>query len=255
MSDMRMPRPRTTDEFRKRLRAELMNEAVALAEERRLRRRSITARFADWWSAGTLRPIAVTAALGLVLLAGAGSAAAGSLPGEPAFVLKQAAEQVELALAPGDEAKVNVLVAQAQRRLDDLQRASDRPDRSPTASDAYEAAVAKFAAAVEALRVATPETKHDAVEKVVEAARDKHVEVLEELKDRLPAPAQRKIERAIEEHEQLAGPAKPDRPRPSERPGGAPSRPTPAESARPRASETPRGVRPTLLPSPGETHR
>lgn len=242
MSGARLPRPALREDFRKRLRADLMNEAVALAEERRLRRSSFAFRLAGWW-AGPVRPIVVGATLVAVLIAGAGTAAAGSVSGDPAFFLKQAAEQVELALADSDEAKVQVLATQAQRRLDELARTSDRPDRAPTASSAYEAAVAKFVAAVEALRATEGDaSKRDAVERVVDAARNKHLEVLEDLKDRLPDPAKEKIEQAIDEQQKLS-PGNPDRPgRPSERPGVVPARPS--ETPRPRATETPRSGRP-----------
>ena len=256
MSGSRLPRPAMREDFRKRLRADLMNEAVALAEERRSRRWSIVFRVASWW-ASPIRPVVVAATLVAVLIAGAGTAAAGSAPGDATFVLKQVAEQVELALATSDESKVQVLAAQAQRRLDDLAKTSDRPDKAPTASTAYEAAVEKFAQAVETLRATEPgPAKRDAVEKVVEAARDKHIEVLEDLKDRLPAPAQQKIEQAIQEHEKLS-PGKPDRPRPSERPGSGPGNvpAKPSESLNPRATETPRGGRPAQTPPPTPTRR
>lgn len=199
MSEIRLPRPEPRAEFRKRLRAQLMNEAVALAEQRRSRR---------GWSfsllAHRLRPLAVGAVLVAVLAGGAGVAAAGSLPGDVAFPLKRAAEQVELALARGDEARVEVLAAQAQRRLDELQRASaDRPERAPTASEQYAAAVTRFRAAVDALRAAEPQDKRKKVEQVIETAHEKHVQVLEQLKDRVPQPAKKEIERALEEQEKI----------------------------------------------------
>src|SRR3972149_5134906 len=79
------------------------------------------------------------------------------------------------------------------------------------------------------LRAAEPSEKHEQVEKVVEAAHDKQVQVLEELKDRVPESAQRGIERAIEKHEELAAPPgkggeRPTRPTASPRPGGDPAR-------------------------------
>jgi hypothetical protein len=254
VSETKLPRPMVRDDFRKRLRADLMNEAVALAEERRLRRATPWLRVATWWAESPLRPVVVAATLVVVLIAGAGTAAAGSISGDATFVLKQAAEQMELALAPNDEAKVQVLATQAQRRLDELARTSEHLEKAPTASVAYEAAVVRFAAAVEALRTADRGAKREAVEHVVDAAHDKHIEVLEVLRDRLPEPAQEKIERAIEEHEKLS-PGKPDRPRSTERPGGVPQRP--AETQRVRATETPRGGRPSLSPgaSPTPTQR
>ena len=234
MSDMRLPQPQPRNEFRTRLRADLVNEAVALAEERRLRR-SPWERLVSSMTLGRLRPIAVVATLAAVLLAGTGAAAASSMPGDPAFAIKRAAEEVELALAPDDDARVRVLDTQAGRRLDELGRTADRPEKAPTASAEYEAAVARFAAAVERVRAAQPGSKREAVEQLVDAARDKHVKVLEELKDRLPAPAQKGIERAIEEHRKMAPSAKP-----AERPH---------ETERPRATETPRGGRPTPTPT------
>lgn len=253
MSGIRLPRPEPRAEFRKKLRIQLMNEAVALAEERRLRRRSFADRL-RWWVAGPrLRGIAVVASLIAVLLAGTGVAAAGSLPGDPAFGIKRAAEEVELAIAPSDDAKIDVLAAQAQRRLDDLTRAAARPDKAPTASAEYQAAVQRFAAAVRALRAAPPRSKHEAVEQVVEAARDKHVPVLEELKERLPEDAQKGIDRAIEEHEKLS-PRGGDR---SPKPGVVPGRSgEPARTAEPaRTFEPTRTPQSTRTPEPRETPR
>lgn len=231
---VRFPRPSPRDEFRKRLRADLMNEAVALAEERRLRRATLGARLLTFMTV-RMRPVAVAATLVAVLLAGAGAAAAGSIPGEPAFALKRAAEEVELALAPDEAAKVEVLTKQTERRLEELGRTAARPDKAPTASAAYEAAVKKLAAAVAALRDAPPGEKREAVEQVVEAARDKHVEVLEQLKDRLPDEAKRGIERAIEQQQRIA-------------PGRTEDRKKDTGPERPRASETPRGGRPSSSP-------
>lgn len=255
MSDMRLPRPPVRDQFRKRLRADLMSEAVALAEERRMRR-SFAERFLTV-IAVRLRPIAVAAAVVVVLLAGTGAAAAGSLPGDPTFALKRAAEQVELAFAADDDAKVRVLAAQAERRLDELGKSASHPANAPTASAEYEAAVQRLAAAVVALRTAPPGAKREAAEQVVEAARERHIQVLEQLKERVPEAAKRGIERAIEQHDRLAPPGKPgerspkkDDQRPGSGPGGPEASASPRESERPRASETPRGGRPSVTPIP-----
>jgi hypothetical protein len=237
VSDVRFPRPSVRDDFRKRLRAELMNEAVVLAEARRARRASFAGRFSFLML--RLRPIAVAAGALAIVFAGAGVAAAGSLPGDPAFGLKRAAEEAQVALAPSDGAKAEVLGQIAERRLDELARIADRPDKAPTASAEYEAAVKRFASAVEALRAAPPGAKRDAVEKVVEAAREKHEAVLEELKDRLPDEAKRGLDRATEEHVKIAPPGRREgerSPKPSERA---------RETERPRATETPRGGRPS----------
>jgi hypothetical protein len=238
-----------------------MNEAVALAEERRVRPRGLAARVLSWSSIGRLRPIAVAAMAIAVLLAGTGAAAAGSLPGDAAYPLKRAVEEVEVALATGPEAKVEALTRQAQRRLDDLTKVASRGDKAPTASGEYEAAVQRLAAAVAALRTAEPGARREAVEQVVEAARAKHVQVLEQLKGRVPPEAQKGIERALEEHGKLAPARERDKgsdraPKPSDAPGRAPAGSPgedqkgepPRESISPRPSEAPRG-RPSSLPA------
>jgi uncharacterized protein DUF5667 len=256
-----LQRPQLRAEFRKRLRADLMNEAVALAEERRARSRSLGQRISALLLAPQLRAVAVVATLVILLAAGAGAAAASSLPGDPAFAIKRAAEQVEVALAPTPDARVKVLAAQEERRLDELERTVSRPERAPTASAEYEAAVRRFAAAVEALRTAPADERHEDVEQVVEAARDKHIEVLEELRERLPASAQPGIERAIEVQERIVVPAGPA-PHPSTRPERTPGpgdqrrgEPTPPATSRrtsPRETERPRGSE-TQHPEPTET--
>lgn len=274
MSRPMLPRPEMDPDFRKRLRSTIVNEAVALAEERRLRRPALAQRVGDLLF--RLRPALVAAIVVFTLVGGAGVAAAGSLPGDPAYGLKQAAEAIELALAPNADARVEVLASQAQRRLDELQdAASDRPDKAPTASEAYAAAVERLRQAVETMRTAEPEDKRDAVEELVDAAHDKHVQVLETLRERVPEPAQQGIDRALEEQQKIDA-GKPDHGRPADpgRSGGAPGRapaspatetassstPTPSPSptptptsdttatASPRASETPRGGRPSSVP-------
>lgn len=219
MSDLRFPQPSVRSEFRRRLRADLMREAVVLAEERRARRASP---FALLFL--RLRPIAVTAAVALVLVGGSGYAAAGSLPGDPVYGLKRAAEEVELAFAAGEEAKVRVLATHSERRLEELKQSAVRPEKAPTASAEYEAAVQRFSAAVSALRTAAPGSKREAVEQVVDAARDKHVQVLETLRERLPQNAQEKVDRAIEQHKKNED-KRDDRPRTTPPGKGAPRKP------------------------------
>lgn len=258
------PRPQIRSEFRKKLRADLMNEAVALAEERRLRSRSFGSRLSAFITGPQLRVVAVVATLVILLAAGAGSAAANSLPGDPAFGLKRAAEQLEVLVAPTPEAKVKVLAAQTERRLDELERTVTRPDRAPTASAEYEAAVERFAAAVAALRTAPAAERHQDVEQVVDAARDKHIEVLEDLRLRLPESAQPGIDRAIDEQEHIVVPGASTGPRPIIRPGGttgpgdqkrdertplpSPRRTEPRETEHPRPTEPQRSARPTETP-------
>lgn len=252
MSDMRFPRPTAREEFRKKLRADLMNEAVALAESRRTRP---TSGLRDLFASGAWRPALVVAGLVLFLVGGTGVAAAGSLPGDATYGLKRAAEQIELAFAFTDDQRAEVLARQAQRRLDELsQAAEDRPDKAPTASEAYETAVERFRAAVEAVRSAEPADKREAVEELVDAARDKHVKVLEALRERVPAPAQEGIDKAIEQHRRLESGQTGQRGKSGDRgPKGTDVTPSPTPTgtatAAPRVDGSPpRGDRPSSLP-------
>jgi hypothetical protein len=190
-----------------------------------------------------MRPALAVAAVVLILIAGAGKAAADSLPGDLAFGLKTAAEQVQLALALDDTTRIKVLSEDADHRLAELTRAiTTRPDSAPTATAAYAAAVARFTAAVDELR-GKPDTsvdKRTEAEDVVDAARAKHQAVLDELEKTAPADEQPGLERARDEADKLRPSDKPDRTRTPQ-----PTRTQPA-----RASEAPRGGEPTRTPTP-----
>jgi hypothetical protein len=150
------------------------------------------------WTAW-LRPALAVSFAALVLIAGAGSAAAGSLPGEPAFGLKRAIEEVRVALTFDDVERVRVLADIADQRLRELEQVATRDDKAPTASAEYALAVTRFRAAVDALQQAAPEDKSALAQDVADAARDKHEIVLEQLKARLPEKAKDAVERALEE--------------------------------------------------------
>ena len=266
-----LPRPELRDAFRRELRRRLMAEArVALAPREtawttwvRLQR--------SWGS--WLRPAVAFAAIAIFLLAGSGLAAAGSLPGDPAFALKRAAEDVQLALASSDNARIEVLAAQADHRLAEFSRATtERLTAAPTASAAYAEAVAKLTAAIEALR-GKPDTglngpsNADAARDVAERARAKHIIVLDELEQRVPAEARGAIEQAKHEAEQMrpSGDRKPEN-GPGVAPGRTPERsagrtPEPTQSADQgggsdtEKTDAPRTAEPTTTTSPTETRR
>jgi len=102
--------------FRTQLRGSLLAAPVAFAA----RRPSPIGRLA---LRSALAPILV---LALLAATGGGAAAATSLPGDPAFVLKRGVEQVQVALAPDEIARLDTLVAQADSRLADLETLSGR---------------------------------------------------------------------------------------------------------------------------------
>ncbi len=253
--DPRFPEPRLRDEFRKELRARLMQAApTALAPRRD-----------NAWT--FLRPVMAVGLAALVLLAGAGTAAAGSVPGDPAFTLKKAFEDLQVNLTFDDVQRVQLLAQIADRRLEDLQKVADRADsndRSPAASEEFADAVTKFRTAVDAVQQAAPEDKSSKVQDVVDAARDKHEAILDAVQQKVSnEKAKDAIERAKDEENKdtedekkgNSGNDPKKTPRPSRTP--SPSR-TPQPSLSPRASGTPRATERadrTESPRPSPTAR
>ena len=106
MIEPRLPRPKLREEFRRELRARLMTEAVtALAPRPR----------GTAWT--FLRPALAVGIASLVLVGGAGVAAAGSLPGDLTFGLKRAVlDQVQQKL-------------ENEKAREAIERAKDEEDR------------------------------------------------------------------------------------------------------------------------------
>ena len=86
--DPRFPEPKLREEFRRELRARLMMQAQTVLVPRRRRDTAWT----------FLRPAFGVGLAAAILMAGAGTAAAGSVPGDPAFGLKRAAEELQVTL-------------------------------------------------------------------------------------------------------------------------------------------------------------
>lgn len=182
-----------------------------------------------WSRLGALRPV-LAAVLVIALLAAGGSAAASSLPGDPAFALKRAVEVVQVALAPDDAARLDTLVAQSDRRLADLQTAAAvRATAIAPATDEYLAAVARVDGTLSALLTAPATPARDAAIGRASAASAEHIAMLQTLAARLPAAAQPGIQRAIEAQLAVHGKSgsAPGRPAlPGNGNGGAPGRPS-----------------------------
>ncbi len=162
--------------MRSRLHAELLAAAVSFAP--------VAPRRA-WWRSVVAAALAVA-----ILAAGAGTAAASSLPGEPGFALKQAVEELQLTLARDDAARASVALEIAERRLSELRRAAAEPRLAAVAAAAYAEAVARVGSQAERLRRAPSWPAR---------AGARATEQLQKLSERLPAPAQQGIERAIEQ--------------------------------------------------------
>jgi hypothetical protein len=201
LSEQRLPEPRIRDEFRRELRARLMSEAnVILVPKRRGTAWTAWLRPRDTAWTAWLRPAFVAGLAALALTVGAGSAAAGSVPGDLSFGLKRAIEEVRVALTFDDVERVRVLSELADERLSELERVASRDDKAPTASEAYADAVTRFRAAVDALQNASSEEdRRELAQDVADAAREKHEMVLEYLRERLSEKAKDSVDRATEE--------------------------------------------------------
>ena len=241
MSGM-LPRPEPRDAFKRELRARLMAQAPGI-----LARETTWSRFRG---SLLLRPAMVAAAITLLIIGGAGKAAAGSLPGDIAYPLKIAAEQVQLALALDDSTRLTILAEQADHRLAELAEAvSDRRGNTSAAEDGYAKAVKTLTAAVEAVRTEpnVSEDKRTAAEDVVDAAHQKHELVLDDLNARFTGADQPEIERARQESDKL---------HPSGRPARTPEPTVQSDRGRTPATASPartpeqRIVAPTRTPFP-----
>jgi hypothetical protein len=246
LSERRLPEPRMRDEFRRELRARLMHEAaVTLVPKRR------DTAWTTW-----LRPALAVGLAALVVIVGAGSAAAGSVPGDVTFGLKRAVEEVRVALTFDDVERVRVLADIADQRLTELEEVAGRDDRAPTASDEYARAVTRFREAVDALQQAAPGDEGNKAQGVADAARDKHEIVLEQLKGRLSGDAKDSVERAIEEERKDTPNTKEKKDQGDGSPGSLPqNNATPRGTERtssPRPTERASSPRPTQSPRPTE---
>jgi len=189
------PRP----EFRSRLRSSLLTAPVTVESPRRSP--------LGWSGVLALRP-ALAAILVLVLLAaaGGGAAAATSLPGDPAFALKRAVEDVQVTLASDDVARLNTLVTQSDRRLADLETlVSRRSAAVATGTDVYAAAVTRIDQALSRVVALPASPEREAALARASAASTDHLARLQALAARLPDAAERGIQRAIEEQQRVHG--------------------------------------------------
>lgn len=186
-----------------------------------------------WPGLLALRPILASFVILALIAAAGGSAAASSLPGDPAFALKRGAEGVELALARDDASRLETLVTQSDRRLGDLDTATaQRPSAVAPATTEYLAAVGRVDAALASL-LAQPATAARDVITRVSAASATHLAQLQALAARLPDAAQPGIARAIEAQQAVHG-----------RSGSAPGRNSPPGAAPGRPSGLPGGPPP-----------
>ena len=196
MNERRPPvleRPVMREQFRKELRGRLMSEAAVVLVPR-----------PSWFSfPAILRPAFAAAAILVLVLAGATSAAASSLPGDALYVVKRTSEDVQVALTFDGVARMELLARLADRRLDELAEiAKQRPLSAPTATQEYADAVERFANALDDVRNADSEDKRNAAQALAEAAREKHKAVLDAVKGQLPEVDQSDVQKVIDREQE-----------------------------------------------------
>lgn len=239
MSDM-LPRPEPRESFKRALRAQLMAHASTTL----VRRETAWSRMQRGW----LRPAVAFAAVALIVVGGAGKAAADSLPGDTAFGLKVAVEQLQLSFAIDDTTRLRILADQADHRLAELAVAiaTRRVASTPLAQQAYAAAIETLTTQVDAVRAApgTSPDKQAAVADLVDAVHLRHTAVLEQLR-RATNDAQ-DVDRATDESDKLHVSDRPARTPDAPDRSGQPERTAPVDpSDEPDPSRTPQPTRST----------
>jgi hypothetical protein len=218
---------------------------------------TLTGRRDTAWT-GRLRPAFAIGLAGLALLFGTGVAAANSVPGDLAFGVKRAAEEVRIALTFDDVERVRILADMTDERLVELEKVADSDEKSPAASEAYVEAVTRFRSAVDTLQEKAPQAQSDEAQVVVDESRDKHEVTLENLKSRVSDKAKPNVERAIEQERKDTQNSK-DKKGEQEKGGGEnqsqTSSPRGAATVRPTSRTTERAATPRPPQSPRPTER
>lgn len=216
-----LERPVMREQFRKELRGRLMSEAVVVLAKKPSR-----------FSIPTLvRPALAAMAVLVLVLAGATSAAASSIPGDALYGVKRATEDVRLALTFDPLARTQLLSEMTDRRLEELAEiAKRRPSSAPAATQDYADAVERFENALDDLHDAVSEDKRAAAQALAEAARAKHKAVLDAVKEKLSADDQTDVQKVIDREAERTSPS--NDPGPGQggsggRPSNAPAKPTP----------------------------
>ena len=194
-----LARPVMREAFRKQLRSRVMVEAAVVFAPDRRRSPFLM------WLRPAFAPAFAAALVTIVAMAGATSAAASSLPGDPAFGWKRAAEDLRVALTFDDVVRVRLLADLADRRLAELAEVvRQHPSAAPAATAEFAGAADRIADAVGELRESDGDSKRVAALALAEAARSKHIELLDSLKPKLPVEAQPSLQRVIEKEKQRA---------------------------------------------------
>lgn len=171
----------------------------------RIRHRVLSAKLAPEQSRASVMwmRLAFAAALILIVSVALGRAAAASLPGDPAFVLKLEAERLQLLFSPDLYRRLDSTLEHADRRLDDLEALSRRDAaRLPAAADAYNLTLEEVRAAFDAMAASAHSDRARAVDET-RADLDRHVSKLTELHTVADGDVERALEKAREVDERV----------------------------------------------------
>ena len=172
---------------------------------------ALAPRTSRWSFSALLRPALGVAAVLVLAVAGATSAAASSLPGDALYSVKRATEDVRLALTFDAFARTQLLSELTDRRIEELAEvAKRRPSSAPTATEEYAEAVERFADALDDLHDAVSAEKRAAAQALAEAARAKHKAVLDAVKDKLSEDDQTDVQKVIDREGERTSPSRPD---------------------------------------------
>ncbi len=87
--------------------------------------------FSSWLHISRFAAASMASLLLMATAAGTAYGAVRSLPGQPLFQLKRAAEQIHVSLISNPVAKANLQLAIAQRRVDDAEQVISNPSKTP----------------------------------------------------------------------------------------------------------------------------
>lgn len=153
-----------------------------------------------WLGSARVRSIGALVSALVLLVSTSTYAAADSLPGDPAYALRTAVEDVQIVLAPAEE-RPGVLAKHLDQRLGDIKAAIERrPDAVPAAAALYAAELRRVDHILDQARSERrPEVREAAARQT-----ETHLAKLQEVAQRLPDRARAEVTRVIEAQEQRA---------------------------------------------------
>jgi len=202
------------------------------------------------------RPLVTIAAvlivvLALVLAGGGGIvyASTDSLPGDPLYGIKRAAEQVQLFFAPAGTRRAELHLKFAERRLEETQALVET--RGKVDEETLAAIAQETELALEEVEGVHPADRSELVEKLISLT-ERQQAVLKSVQAKAPESAQKGLNRALEAsqrgHERAREALEKEKPRQETRPTQSPTPfETPKPTHTPKATHTPG---PTKTPKP-----